>query len=239
MVEFEGIVIRVTPFRDKDAIVNVISKDKLRSFLARGVLKLESKNAPSVNMFVKSRFQVSKGKEGFSLRVGELLNSYEKIKTNLNALAVMDFVGELTNKMIQADEVESLYPFFEKTIVLLNSGFDPLSAAILYFARILLGTGYGLDVDNCVSCGKTSQIVSFSFKDGGFICADCFNPLKHEKLNSRQLKIWRYIFKVDLANYGKVSFEKQETLKVLNELAEFVTDVAQVELKSLKLLRKL
>ena len=36
-MEFEGIVIRSTPFRDHDAMVTVLSNDKMRSFLVKAL----------------------------------------------------------------------------------------------------------------------------------------------------------------------------------------------------------
>lgn len=239
MIEFDGIVIRSTPFRDNDAMVNVVANDRFHSFLAKGVLKFESKNSSSVNLYSKSHFQLSKGKEGYLLRSSELLDSFQNIKNSLSALAVLDFIGEVTNKLVISDDASNVYPFLEKSLTLLNAGFDPYSVALIYLAHILNQTGYGLDVDSCVICGQTSQIVAVSYKDGGFICQNCFDPLNHVKCNARKLKIIRYIFKVDLNNFGQVSFEKDECLNILEELGKFVFDIIQIDLKSLKLIKKL
>lgn len=238
MIEFEGIVIRTTPFREHDLVVNVLSNDKMRSFLARGALKMDSKNASSVNNYAHSRFAITKGKDGFSLRSGELLDSYEHIKEDLSRLAVLDFIGEITNKLVQSDDAPYLYGYLEKSLQLLNSGFDPYTVAIIYFAKVLNVAGYGLEVDSCVFCGQKSQIVAINYMDGGFICEDCFDSLNHAKSSPRKLKILRYIFKVDKERFGQVSFEKEECLELLNELASFCHEVTQVEIKSLSLIRK-
>ena len=107
-MEFEGIVIRSTPFRDHDAMVTVLSNDKMRSFLVRGALKYNSKLGPSVNMYTKSRFQISRGKEGYALRNGEILESYKNIKSNIDCLAVEDFLGEATNKLVQSEDAPEI-----------------------------------------------------------------------------------------------------------------------------------
>ncbi len=239
MFEFEGIVIRVTPFRDNDAMVNVLSKDCFRSFLARGVLKYKSKNAPSTNLFSKSRFQVSKTKEGYSLRSGELLCSYPNIKNNISVLAVCDLIGELTNKLLQNDDASHLYEWLEKAFDLINSGFDPLTVGLIYFANILKESGYSLNVDSCVICGQTSQITAVSYNDGGFICSDCYRPSKHAKCTSRKLKIIRYIFKVSPSDMSKISFSKEECLEIINELNHFLYNNVQIDLKSITLLNNI
>lgn len=239
MFEIEGFVIRLTPFKEHDAMVNVLSKERMYSFLAKGVLKYESKNSASVNMYAKGRYSLSKGKEGMNLRVGELLDSYENIKTNLDTLAILDMMGEATNKLIQSEDAKNIYDEFEKCLTLINSGFDPYTVGLIYLAHILNVIGYGLDVSSCVICGQTSQIVAVSYVDGGFICQNCFNPLKHVKCTSRKLKIIRYIFKVNVPNYDKVSFDKNEVIEILGELHQFIKDVIQIDLKSIKTIKKL
>lgn len=239
MIEFEGIVTRLTPFRDNDAMVNVISSDKMHSFLARGVMKYESKNAPSVGLYTRGRYSLSKGKDGFSLRNGELLDSYQNIKTDLDSLSILDFIGELTNKLVQNEDAPKVYPNLVRCLELLNKGFDPFTIGLIYFAHILNVIGYGLEVDKCVISGETSQIVAVSYVDGGFITQNCFDPLKHVKCTSRKLKIIRYAFKVDMDSYDKVAFEKDESREIILELAQFIYDALQIELKSLKLIKKI
>lgn len=238
-MEFEGIVIRSTPFRDHDAMVTVLSNDKIRSFLCRGALKYESKLGASVNIYTKSRFLINRGKEGYALRNSEILNSYEKIKTNIESLAVEDFVGEITNKMIQDDDAHLIYPYLEKTLDCLNNGFSPFTMALLYFAKVLTVAGLGINVDSCQICAKKDDIVAVSYSDGGFICRNCFSPLNHKKCNPNKLKILRYIFKVDLDNYSRVEFPKKESLELINELAKFLDNINQLNLKSIELLKKI
>ena len=238
-MEFEGIVIRQTPFRDHDAMVTVLSNDKIRSFLVRGALKIDSKLGPSSNMYTKSRFQITRGKEGYALRNGEILDSYENIKTNIDCLAVQDFLGELTNKLIQSDDASKVYPCLERSLEMLNSGFSPFTIALIYFAKVLEVAGFGLNVDSCQICGKKDDIVALSYKDGGFICRNCLSPLKHVKSNPMKLKMIRYIFKVDVDNFNKVEFDKKDCLDIVKELAKFLDDVSQLNLKSIEILKKI
>ena len=238
-MEFEGIVIRTTPFRDYDAMVKVIGTERLFSFLAPGVLKMNSKLSSAVNLYSYARFQTSKGKEGFKLRNAELLNSFENIKSNLTALAVCDFISEITNQFIESSDVSEVYPFLKKSLELLDSGFDPKTIALIYFAKVLNISGFGLDVDSCVKCGQTSAIVAISYKDGGFICENCFDPSKHLKCSAYKLKVIRYIFKVGVEDFNKVSFEEKVVDELLDELNKFLKTNIQIELKSIKLLRKL
>ena len=238
-MEFEGIVIRRTSYKEGSAMISVLTKDRIRSFLAKGVLKITSKNAPSVNLFTKSRFQTFNGEEGDWLRVGEVLCSYPNITKDFEKLAILDFISEITNSLIGSGDAKDTYEFLEKTLECLNGDFSPLTALLIYFAKVLKAAGYGLDVDSCAICGQKRAITALSFKDGGFICQNCFDGSKHVKTDPRKLKILRYIFKVDVPNFTKVAFGNEECKSIIFELCDFLNFVSQIEFKSLTLLKEI
>ena len=238
-MEFEGIVIRRTSYKEGSAMISVLTKDRIKSFLAKGVLKITSKNAPSVNLFTKSRFQTFNGAEGDWLRVGEVLKSYPNITKDFEKLAILDFISEMTNSLIGTNEATEVYYFLEKTLDSLNGDFSPLTALLIYFAKVLKASGYGLDVDSCCICGKKEAISALSYKDGGFICQNCFDASKHVKTDPRKLKILRYIFKVDVDNFERVAFSNNECKEIILELCEFLGFTSQIEFKSLTLLNQI
>ena len=238
-MEFEGIVIRRTSYKEGSAMISVLTKDRIRSFLAKGVLKITSKNAPSVNLFTKSRFQTFNGEEGDFLRVGEVISSFPNITKSFEKLAILDFISEMTNSLIGTNDAKDVYEFLNKTLECLNGEFSPLTALLLYFAKVMKASGYALDVDSCAICHKKTQISAISYKDGGFICQNCFDASIHVKTDPRKLKILRYIFKVDIGNFTKVAFSNEECKEIIFELCDFLNFVSQIEFKSLTLLNQI
>ena len=238
-MEFEGIVIRRTSYKEGAAMISVLTENRIRSFLAKGVLKITSKNAPSVNLFTKSRFQTFNGEDGDFLRVGEVISSYPNITKSFEKLAILDFISEVTNSLIGTGDAKDVYAFLEKTLESLNGEFSPLTALLIYFAKVLKASGYGLDVDSCAICGQKRAITAISLKDGGFICQNCFDASMHVKTDPRKLKILRYIFKVDTENFTKVAFSNDECKEIIFELCEFLNFSSQIEFKSLTLLSQI
>lgn len=238
-MEFEGIVIRRTIFKGDDVMITVLTEDKMRSFLAKGVLKVFSKNSPSCNLFTRSRFQTFKGKEGEFLRVGEIIESYPNINVNVEKLALLDFAAEVTNKLLDRKDSSFVYPYMKKMLEEFNSRRSPWTAALIYFAHVLTSAGYGFNVDSCQECGSKEDICALSYKDGGYICKKCYDAGEHTKTSPRKLKIYRYIFKVDIENFDRVQFEKDECKEIMFELIHFLSWMGQIELKSLTLLEKI
>jgi len=235
-MEINGIVLKRVPFRDHDAMISVVTPRRMFSFLARGVDKITSKNTFSVSPYVLSSFELMKTKEGLSLKTGTLINSYPNAKNKLETLAVLDFISEITFRLLDDGEYSSLFSCIQRILELLDSGFDPKTLAIIYFATVLNASGYAWNVDSCQKCGSKTAIVAINPKKGGFICQECFSPEFDTKLSSRELNIFRYIFKVTPEFYTKTSFTTSECNKVIKILNSFVSDVTDLELKSTKLL---
>ncbi|NCA96833.1 MAG: DNA repair protein RecO [Bacteroidia bacterium] len=237
-MEIVGIVTRLTPFKEKDAIVNVISEERVFSFLARGVFLIASKNMASVQPFSYSRFMLTKGKDGLSLRSGTLIESFPNAKEKLESLTTLSFIGELTNKFAETADIAKLYPAFLQTLTLLNKGFHHLTLALLYFATVLKASGIGLEVTKCVISGQRSDIGAISYLDGGFVALPFYDALRHQKCSERKLKIIRQAFLAQPSEFDRVSFERAECLEIIKELQQYVIDAAGIRLKSLSLLEK-
>lgn len=235
MFEVEGIIIKSTPFKESDAMITLLTNEKIYSFLAKGVLKTNSKNAACVRIYSLSQLNLYKGKDGLCLRSGTVVNGFSKLNSSLNNLLAVKAIGEITNVMLQKDDCEKVYKALNKSLLLLNKGFSPLTVVLVYFAYLLRVSGLGLEVDKCVICSKKSRITSLSYRDGGFICQDCFSPSKHEKRSQRYLKIMRYIFKVEPEQFDKVVFDNDENKFILNELDDFLYQSVQTRISSLKL----
>lgn len=237
MFEIDGIVIRTTSFKENDMMVNVVSNNGVKSFLAKGVLKFESKNAPSIQLLNKSHFQLSKSKDGLTLRTGTIINSLFSDETNLSFLVIANLICELTSRIIITDEdAVNIYQFLEKSQTLLASKFNPLTVGLCYFAQVLKQTGYGLNVDCCQKCGKTTQITAVSYVDGGFICQECFDGLNGKKYSSIELKTIRLIFKSDINSFCAHNFDDEICIKLINDLSIFLETQLNIKLKSIKML---
>jgi len=237
-MEIIGIVTRLTPFKEKDAMINVVAADRTYSFLARGVLGIASKNMASVQPFSKSRFLLTKGKDGLSLRSGTLISSYAKARESLNGLTALSFIGELTNKAIESEEAEKVFTSLDAALSHIAAGFHPLTIVLLYFAAVLKAIGYGLEVTKCVISGQKSDITAISYLDGGFVASPSFDALRHQKRSERQLKILRQIFLAKPEDFNRVAFANGECLEIIKDLSIYLQDAAGIKLKSIFLLEK-
>jgi DNA repair protein RecO len=141
ITNLEGYVIHHAQYKENDAMVSVLSKDGLFSFLARGVLKPTAKNAASCQLLSYSRFSLSQEKNGaYSLKESEVLKMPDG-KDSLERLTAFSFLAELTNKLVQSDEAIETYPFLEAAMEGIAQGVDAFTEALLYFSHVLVDCG--------------------------------------------------------------------------------------------------
>ncbi len=233
----DGYVIRISPYKESDAMVTVLTGDGVRSFSARGIEKPTSKNFASVRQLSYSRFSLNvSASGGASLKEGIPI-TYVDGKNDFARLAAISFISELTQKMIEGEEHKAKFALLDGAIKALNSDFDPLTICLVYFAGLLNVEGCGPNIDECAVCGEKHNIVGFAFKDGGFLCQQHLESEYYRK-TSRELKIIRYAFMVGPENYTRIAFEKKECISLIKEMADHLETLTNTKLNSLLLLSK-
>lgn len=238
-MEYEGIVLRVTPYQEKDAIVNVLTAQGYVSFKARGVFAIDSKNAGLITLYNHASFDLADGKAGFILKSGTIHHGYGAAFTDLTALSCLAIIGELTNRVLGENEDAALiYPYLVETLHAMSQGHDPLSLVMLYFAQVFKFSGYGLEVGHCVFCETTKDIVALSFSDGGYVCRKCFDEESMTKKGARYLNILRFAFLFQPSDIMRVSFTQKEVLDILSEFKIYLQDALSIDLKSYTMLLK-
>ncbi len=230
----KGIVLRVTPMKETDAMVTAIGEEGLFSFYARGIKKMTSKNGSAVQSLCLGEYLLSASNDGkFVLKEAKP----ERIlaKEDLSSIAVAAFIQELTLRLIQEEDAALIYPWLYGCLDAVSRGFSPLTAGIIFFAQALKISGLGLEVSHCVRCQGKTKIAGLSLEDGGFVCENCLEG-EHERLSQRMLKIARYLFMLTPNDIERVAFEAVECNSFFAMLSQYLDDCTGLRLKSLELL---
>ena len=143
--EFEGIVIKFSKYLDNDAMVTVLTKTGIMSFLARGALKIKSKNARSLNLYTISKFELLEEKYGNILKTGVSIYAPFNLYSSFESLACLSLIGEATfNSINEYDEYDLFNPF---SIVIKNmdNNEEPLILTIEYLLILMSFSGEGID----------------------------------------------------------------------------------------------
>lgn len=232
VIEIEGIVIRQVQYKEKDAMVSVLTKDGMVSFLARGILNPTSKNASSCLLFAYSSFTLNSKIDKLTLTQGKLIKSYYHLYESLESMAAVQLVSELIIKCLDEDNGK-IFPYLNSLLENLSSKFDSKTLVLICIASIIKESGYALEYDECVKCGNKKDIVTYSFNEGGFICLKC---LKHneEVKSPTNLKTYRYIFKVNPELMNHYELNKKVAIELICSLCDYLKNCFQIkEIKAL------
>ena len=143
--EFEGIVIKFSKYLDNDAMVTVLTKTGIKSFLARGALKMKSKNARSLNLYTISKFELLEEKYGNILKTGVSIYAPFNLYSSFESLACLSLIGEATFNTINEYDVYDLFNPFSIAIKNMDKNEDPLILTIEYLLLLISFSGEGID----------------------------------------------------------------------------------------------
>ena len=119
----------------------------------------------------------------------------------------------------------------------IKKGISPLNATIVALAGFLRLAGIGLEVGECVNCGKKKDIVTISYLDGGFLCRDCAEEIGSVKTPVEQLKILRFAFACSPSDLPRCqSWQSSDARPLLTGLLDHLENQTGIACKSLRMM---
>ena len=220
----EIIVLSSTKYKEKDSIINAISKDGPVSFRARGSLDPKHAMTWINNVLTVADVELLEGKYKYPiLNSASLISSSITGSDSLEYLFAISALAEITKDALLDEDKHRVYDHLIEATRALRKNKDPLMVNLLYLAKCIAIGGAEPNVDGCVYSGKTTDIVAFSFDDGGFVSRDYINENIALDLSPNQLKLIRYCFKApDFSCVQSDKYSKEDKNKVLDKFVDFI-----------------
>ena len=226
--KYVGYVLNSIDYKDSDSLLIVLCKDGLISMRARGIKKINSKNASSVMNYAYSEFEVNRSpKSGYlTLSEGKLLNYPSFISDNLEYIGVINFVSEGIELIETKDDC---FEMFANCLSCMREKKISEYIAVAFINYFLEKQGCKLNADECVCCGKKENIVKFSFENGGYLCRGCCSGGSDD---IEYLKNMRILSKIDYSNMDKVNMNNIYAYKYIKETISLIENKIGIYFKS-------
>jgi DNA repair protein RecO (recombination protein O) len=146
----EGIVLKRFDFKESDKIITVFTKNHGKiSVLAKGIKKLTSRKAPSLEIFNQDILFIIKGKSLDIVTETEVIHNFNEWRHDLLRVGVAYYYCELVDKLTPEAQPNSVvYSILVKALSELNS--PNLSGLICNFeVRLLNALGFGVPAELC------------------------------------------------------------------------------------------
>ena len=231
-MNIKGIIVRVTPFKEKSAMVNLLTEDKLISFLARDIFKINNQNYLAATPLLCGEFNfVDNNDKTLIFKEVKPIIDIRMYITDLNKLAAINIINELTLRLFNDEDMPSVYPYLLKALKSLNE-INHISVILSYLAVSLKLNGYGLIVDRCIYDESNKKLVGVSYIDGGLVCDECFNKDQHLEYHLNLIKILQHLFLINNPNTLFIEYPIEDAKKIFMDLIVYAEDQTGTKFKS-------
>ena len=231
------IVLSITPYKEKDGIVNAISENESLTFLARGIKDPKSKNAALNNVLTVADIELMDGNFAHPiLKSSKPLFSPLKVDMDAKYLASLMTIDEMMLNLFPDDEQHVMFSLLEKAVENLKTTNDWLITLLQFMAHAVRLGGFQLEVNQCVMCGKKNNIVTFSFSDGGFICEDCYQPEMERDLTKDQMILLRKIVNCPDYRLKSSDYKSEDLLVLFDKFRQYIEEAFGYHFKNMRLL---
>lgn len=177
----DAIVLRTIDFSETSLILVLYTRDfgKL-SVIAKGAKRPRSSSDGALDLLSVCRVVlIVKPSDTLDLLTeAKLTRRFRAAEKSLVRLYCGYYIAEIIRMKVEEGQVNrQLYDLLAKTISLIDSKDDALSAVIHFELQSLRATGDSPGTSGCVSCGGKVEFrterVPFAYQLGGVLCSDC------------------------------------------------------------------
>jgi DNA repair protein RecO (recombination protein O) len=194
----EAIVLKRSDFGEADRLLTLYSKElgKIRA-IAKGARKPQSRKTGHVELFMRSKFLIAKGRNLDIVTQAEMIDPYVLLRSDLMRVTHASYAVELLDRFtVEEDRHTGVYSLLSESLTYLSET-DDLDLATRYYELHLMSlTGFRPRLFQCVSCGSEikQQDQYFSPELGGILCPDCRQVDRRAlAISGGAVKVLRYL----------------------------------------------
>jgi DNA repair protein RecO (recombination protein O) len=169
-----GLVLRTYKLGEADRIVVFITRahGKVRS-VAKGVRKTRSKFGARLEPTSHVSLQFYEGRELDIVTQAESIDQFRAIRDDYDRFTRASAMLEAVDQIAQEREVSpGLYNLLLGALRTLDARDSALVVAG-FFLKLLSQEGFRPQLDECVVCGSTDELVALDLDQGGVLCRSC------------------------------------------------------------------
>ena len=205
---------------EADKIIVMYSKEKgLIRGVAKGVKKPKSKLGARMDLLVANKLMLYKGKNMDTICQAEALNTFHKIRQNMDKIFYSMYISEVVNNFgVEEDPCsKEIYNLLYKALERVSNADEKveiLIAVLKFQLKMMQISGFGIELETCLCCGGhvKDEKMFFSDKIGGIVCSHCnenygYKTVMHYKIRDFMNALLQFDFDYK-SDYEKLANEK-------------------------------
>lgn len=237
-----GFVFRQVNLGETDKIISIFSKKHGRiDAIVKGVRKIASRKAGSIDLMNLARFSFAKGTNIDIVTEVTLVDDYQSLKLMLDSDFILFYLCELLDKFLQPEESD--FKSFNLLVILLKE--LSLSQNILllhsFELKLMANQGFEPNLESCLICGLefAKEKKRFcSLHDVGLYCAQ--EDVKHGVcVSDRALKTIRFLARSQIQEASQLEVDKDTEMIIRKVMFTWMEVILEREVLSKKYLQNL
>ena len=222
----EGVILRRRNLGEADSIFTLFSGSEGKfEAIAKGVRKARSRMRGHLEPLTRSRVLVAQGRSLDVFTQAETVDSYRRLREDLEASAEALYCLELVDRFTEEREpLPELYALLLATLELLQEE-GGSSVSRFFELRLLSLLGYEPHIDGCVVCGGRlpAEEALLSPRAGGLVCRQCRVEAGGGRIVSvAVIKLLRFAGRATAADFAAVSIPPEVAQELRSATAELV-----------------
>ena len=235
---------------DADKIILMYSRDKgLIRGVAKGVKKPKSKLGARMDSLIANTLMFAKGKSLDRICQAQSINTFNESRHDIDKLMCSSYISEVVSNFgVEEDPCsKEVYDLLYKALDKISRSKtkkDVLIAVIKFQLKMMLISGFSLELDSCLCCGERvlNQDMYFSQDMGGIFCEECNQTFKiktkmHYKIRDFLEAMLQFDFDYT-CDYDQKANEKVCTV-CFNLLKNYIQSHSSKKFKSDKILQEI
>lgn len=234
-----GLIVHTTNYGETSLVIQLFTKEHgLIGVMGKGVKSLKSRLRSFVMPFTYGYFYIyyKEGKLSI-LKDVDIIDPFSLIHQDITFIAYLNYISELSVQVYKESESEAIFSMMITAIFKINEGLDPAVITNILEIKYLPFLGVGINLDECVSCGSKTGIVTIDGDKGGLLCKNCY---RNEKLvKPKTIKLLRMYYYVDLKSISQLDIKKEFTDEINQFLMSYYNRYTGMYLQSKDFLKKM
>lgn len=195
--KIKGIVISETPYKDSSKVLNIICELGVVGVVSKGCKSLKSPLRVISNKLNYAEYVIyyNEGKLS-TLKEGSIINSFDNIKNDLIKISYATYISDLVNQVIKQNNNAEVFDLYLSALKKIDEGMNPTVIMNILEIKLLDYLGVGINLNGCVKCGSTNEIITVDPDAGGYICKKCYTD--ELLFDERVRKMLRMYYLVDI-----------------------------------------
>lgn len=240
----EAVVLRRIDFGEADRLLTLYSREhgKIKA-IAKGARKPQSRKTGHVELFMRSKFFLAKGRNLDIITQAETIEPYVALRSDLVRTTYASYAVELLDRFTAAEDKHTgIYDLLIHALDWFATADDVLLTARYYELRLLSLTGFQPRFFQCVSCNEAieEQDQFFSAELGGFLCPDCHHMDRSAMpVSAVAVKVLRYLQTRSWDVVQHLHLKKPLLHELERVMHAYITHTLERNLKSVDFLHRL